>query len=171
MTGEPFSPEQHDRIERALTAAEEQSGLRFWVRVGTLGSDPRMDAESTLANLATSGRQGAVLVLVGPEERKLEVMTSPGAKRRISDQAAGFAVLTMTSSFAVGDLVGGIVNGLRQLADSAGRDPKGTQGQVTTGEPARRAEQPADGEGEALQHGPREVPGSQSAPGEVSAGR
>jgi hypothetical protein len=29
----------------------------------------------------------------------------------------------MTSSFASGDLVGGIVNGLRQLSDQAGRPP------------------------------------------------
>jgi hypothetical protein len=29
-------------------------------------------------------------------------------------------VLSMTNSFASGDLVGGIVNGLRQLSDQAG---------------------------------------------------
>ncbi len=33
-------------------------------------------------------------------------------------------VLTMTAAFAVGDLVGGIVNGLRQLSDAAGRGPE-----------------------------------------------
>ncbi|MDP9429273.1 MAG: DUF5130 domain-containing protein, partial [Actinomycetota bacterium] len=34
------------------------------------------------------------------------------------------AVLSMTNAFASGDLVGGIVNGLRQLSDQAGH-PRG----------------------------------------------
>ena len=130
--GEAFTREQRERIERAVSAAETQTGLRFWLRVGALGSDPRIDAESTLASMVGSGREGAVLVLVGPEERQLEIMTTPGAKRRISDQAAGLAALTMTSSFTVGDIVGGLINGLRQLADSASPDPEGTQGQPAT---------------------------------------
>jgi hypothetical protein len=36
-------------------------------------------------------------------------------------------VLSMTNSFASGDLVGGIVNGLRQLSDQAGH-PHRTRG-------------------------------------------
>ena len=38
-------------------------------------------------------------------------MTSPAARRRISDHAAGLAVLSMVSSFGVGDIVGGIIAG------------------------------------------------------------
>lgn len=227
--GEAFSREQRERIERAVAAAEAQTGFRFWVRVGALGADPRIDAETTLANLLPTGHDSGVLLLVGPEERQLEIMTSPAAKRRIPDQATGLAALTMTSSFRVGDLVGGIINGLRQLADSAGRDPSGTQGQVATGgsrlsgrsplpggsehtgdsadlsddpgsaggtrpgskspdaapgshdhhhhddnaeaAPSQRGEQPADSHGLELGQGPREVPGSHAAPGEISASR
>ena len=39
------------------------------------------------------------------------------------DRACALAVLSMTGSFAAGDLVGGIVNGLRQLSDQAGHPP------------------------------------------------
>ena len=223
--GEAFSRDQRERIERAVAAAEAQTGFRFWVRVGALGADPRIDAETTLANLLPTGHEGGVLLLVGPEERQLEIMMSPAAKRRIPGQATGLAALTMTSSFRVGDLVGGIINGLRQLADSAGRDPSGTQGQVATAgsrlsgrsplpqgsgdadetadpsedpgseggtrpgskspddaadyhddndpeaSPPQRGEQPADGQGLELGQGPREIPGSHAAPGEVSASR
>jgi len=122
--GEAFTREQHDRIERARRGAEAQTGMRFWVRVAEFEGNIKLEAEHLLANLIGSPRDPALLVLIAPGSRRLEVMTTQMARRRISDQAAGLAVLTMTSLFAVGDLVGGIVNGLRQLADAAGRGPE-----------------------------------------------
>jgi hypothetical protein len=119
--GEAFPRDQHERIERARRAAEGQTGMRFWVRVGEFDRDPKLEAEHLLANLAENTRDPAVLILVAPGTRVVEIMTTSAAKRRITDQAAGLVVLTMTSSFGVGDLVGGLVNGLRQLADAAGR--------------------------------------------------
>lgn len=118
--GEAFSRDQLERLRRARDAAERQTGVRFSIRVGAIDGDPKLVAEQALANLVASTRDEAVLLLVSPGDRIVHVMTTAGAKRRISDHAAGLAVLTMTSSFAVGDLVGGIVNGLRQLADAAG---------------------------------------------------
>jgi hypothetical protein len=64
-------------------------------------------------------------------------MTTQTAGRRITDHAAGLVVLSMTSAFAVGDLVGGIVNGLRQLSDAAGRPPVGPHGHL--GRPSGRS--------------------------------
>ena len=119
--GEAFTREQHERIERARRAAEGQTGIRFWLRVGEFDRDPRLEAEHLLTNLVDSTRDPAVLILVAPGTRVVEIMTTPAAKRRITDQAAGLVVLTMTSAFGVGDLVGGLVNALRQLADAAGR--------------------------------------------------
>jgi uncharacterized membrane protein YgcG len=134
-TGEPFTLDERDRLQRAVHSAQEQTGMRFSVRVGDVRADPAIEAERLLANLADGPRDPAVLLQVAPGERHVEVLTTAAARRRISDQAAGLAVLTMTSSFTVGDLVGGIVNGLRQLADSAGRTG-GTQGAPDEG--ARR---------------------------------
>jgi uncharacterized membrane protein len=61
-----------------------------------------------------------VLIAVSPGQRVVEVVTGAGAARRIPDRACALAVLSMTGSFAAGDLVGGIVNGLRQMSDQAG---------------------------------------------------
>ncbi|HEX4432307.1 MAG TPA: DUF5130 family protein [Frankiaceae bacterium] len=119
--GEAFTREQHERIERARRAAEGQTGMRFWLRVGEFDRDPKLEAEHLLANLVENPRDAAVLILVAPGTRVVEIMTTHSAKRRITDQAAGLVVLTMTSAFGVGDLVGGLVNALRQLADAAGR--------------------------------------------------
>jgi Domain of unknown function (DUF5130) len=119
-TGEAFSHEQMDRLNRAQQAAESQTGIRFRVRVGAVDGDVTVTAERLLANLLDGARDPAVLVLVSPGQRFVHIMTSAAARRRINDSAAGLAALTMRSSFALGDLVGGIINGLRQLADTAG---------------------------------------------------
>jgi uncharacterized membrane protein YgcG len=117
--GDGLKPEQRERIERARQSAEETTGMHFWVRIGPFAGDPRIETERLLTNLVDSNRDAGVLILLGPGERRLEVMTTPAAKRRLPDATVGLAVLTMTSSFGVGDLVGGLVNGLRQLADGA----------------------------------------------------
>jgi uncharacterized membrane protein YgcG len=118
--GDGLGPAQRERIEHARRSAEEASGLRFWVRIGPFAMDSRIEAERLLSNLVEDPHEAGVLILLGPEERRLEVMTTAAAKRRLPDSAVGLAVLTMTSSFGVGDLVGGLLNGLRQLSDSAG---------------------------------------------------
>jgi hypothetical protein len=119
-SGDGLNPEQRERIERARRSAEQSTGMRFWVRIGPFSGDPRLEAERLLTNLIEAPHDAGVLILLGPGERRLEVMTTAAAKRRLSDSAVGLAVLTMTSSFGVGDLVGGLLNGLRQLSDSAG---------------------------------------------------
>ncbi len=118
--GEAFTREQHERLERARRGAENETGMHFWLRVGEFDTDPRLESEHLLANLVATPRDDAVLILVAPGARRVEIMTTHSARRRISDQAAGLVVLTMTSSFSVGDLIGGIVNAFRQLADAAG---------------------------------------------------
>jgi hypothetical protein len=131
--GEAFTREQHERLERARRGAESQTGMRFWLRVGELDTDPRLEAEHLLANLVETTREAAVLLLVAPGARRVEIMTTQAARRRISDQAAGLVVLTMTSALGVGDLIGAIVNAFRQLSDAAGRVPDGGPGQPVDG--------------------------------------
>jgi hypothetical protein len=125
-SGDGLRPEQRERIERARVQAEQETGMRFFVRIGPFSMEPRIQAERLLTNLIDEPHEAAVLILLGPEERRLEVITTASAKRRLSDSAVGLAVLAMTSSFGVGDLVGGLMNGLRQLADSAGHSDAGT---------------------------------------------
>jgi hypothetical protein len=41
----------------------------------------------------------------------------------VPDRVAALAVLSMTSAFSGGDLAGGVVDGLRQMAEAAGKRP------------------------------------------------
>jgi hypothetical protein len=120
-SGEAFRQDQLDRLNRARLLAEQQTGIGFHVRVGAVSGDPAAVAERLLTDLVGAHPTGDhVLVLLSPGQRFVRIVTTPGARRRISDAAASLATLSMTSSFAVGDLVGGLVSGLRQLADAAG---------------------------------------------------
>jgi len=115
----PFKPSQLSRIDEALTLASRETGLLFSVYVGPLGGSPREAAEQLFGKLA--GRHPApVLVAVSPAERRMEIVTGGDSARRIPNRVAGLAALAMRASFSSGDLTGGIVSGLRQLADAAG---------------------------------------------------
>ena len=61
----------------------------------------------------------AVLIAVCPNQRVLEIVTGPRARRKLPDRDCKLAALSMTASFSGGDLAGGIVSGLAQLADHA----------------------------------------------------
>ena len=50
----------------------------------------------------------------------LHIVTGPESAKRLPNRACALAALAMRASFANGDLVGGIVTGLRMLADAAG---------------------------------------------------
>lgn len=115
----PFKQSQLTRIDEALTLASRETGLLFSVYVGPLGSEPRLVAEQLFSKLAAR-HQSPVLVAVSPAERRLEIVTGGESARRIPNRVAGLAALAMRASFSSGDLTGGIVNGLRQLADAAG---------------------------------------------------
>ena len=115
----PFKAAQLARIDEALTLASRETGLLFSVYVGDLGPASRATAEAMFATLA--GRHSApVLVAVSPGQRRLEIVTGGDSARRIPNRVAALAALAMRGSFANGDLTGGIVTGLRQLADAAG---------------------------------------------------
>jgi hypothetical protein len=115
----PFKPSQLARIDEALTLAAAETGLLFSVYVGPLGAHPRARAEALFDKLAVR-HPAPVLLALSPAERRLEIVTGGVSNRRIPNRAAALAALTMRASFTSGDLTGGIVGGLRQLADAAG---------------------------------------------------
>jgi hypothetical protein len=114
-----FSWHELARLDEALTMSSRETGLRFTLYIGELGKRTRIRAEELFAQ---SGHDLAdsVLLAVSPGQRVVELVTGSTAARRIPDRACALAVLSMTNNFAAGDLVGGIVNGLRQLSDQAG---------------------------------------------------
>jgi uncharacterized membrane protein YgcG len=142
-SGEAFRQDQLDRLNRARLLAEQQTGIGFHVRVGAVFGDPEAAADRLLTEIVGGRLAGDhVLVVVSPGQRFVRVVTTPTARRRISDAAASLATLSMTSSFAVGDLVGGLVSGLRQLADAAGRSGRPPGQPDPSGDPASPAAAP-----------------------------
>ncbi|MGY1603140.1 DUF5130 family protein [Geodermatophilus sp. SYSU D00815] len=115
-----FTWQELGRLDEALTMASRETGLRFTLYIGDLGKGTRLRAEELHA-ASGPDPSNSVLVAVSPGQRVIEVVTGATAARRLPDRACALAVLSMTTSFAGGDLVGGIVNGLRQMSDQAGR--------------------------------------------------
>jgi len=118
----PFSPRQLARLDEALTMSSRETGLHFSVYVGRLDEPTRQAAEALHSRLGEVAAQ-AVLIAVSPGQRVVHVVTGEIAFRRLPDRACALAVLSMEAAFSGGDLIGGIVNGLRMLSDQAGRLP------------------------------------------------
>ncbi len=96
-----------------------ETGLRFTLYIGDLGT-PTRAAPRSCTRCSGATPPSSVLIAVSPGQKVVEVVTGAAAARRLPDRACALAVLSMTTAFADGDLVGGIVNGLRQLSDQAG---------------------------------------------------
>ncbi len=116
----PFTTPQLLRLDEALRLADEGTGLVFSVYVGDLDEPVRGHAEKLHAQLARPDE--AVLIAVSPNQRVLEIVTGARARKRIPDRSAKLAALSMAAAFGGGNLAGGIVAGLAQLAEQAGRD-------------------------------------------------
>jgi hypothetical protein len=114
-----FTATQLTRLDEALTLSTSESGLRFSVYVGALDTPTRAHAEALFEKLSDD----AVLIAVAPTERALHIVTGPESSKRLPNRACALAALAMRASFSSGDLTGGLVNGLRMLADSAGSAP------------------------------------------------
>ncbi len=115
----PFSTRQLLRIDEALRLADQGTGLVFSVYVGGLDEPIREHAERLHRQLAEPDR--SVLIAVSPNQRQLEIVTGKYARKRIPDTYAKLAALSMVASFGGGDLAGGIIQGLDQLASHAGK--------------------------------------------------
>jgi uncharacterized membrane protein YgcG len=114
----PFTTRQLLRLDEALRVADKQTGLTFSVYIGDLEEPVREYAEKLHKRLDGAAR--AVLVAVSPNQRVLEIVTGNEARKRITDRDAKLAALSMAASFAGGDLAGGVLSGLDQLAAHAG---------------------------------------------------
>lgn len=119
---QPFTPLQLTRLDEALTMASRETGLRFGVYLGDLGDEPVVRVAELHSELEGSGE--AVLVAVSPGQRVVEVLSGAEARVRLPDRGAKLAVMSMLASFKEGDLLGGLLSGLRMLADQAGGRPR-----------------------------------------------
>jgi hypothetical protein len=115
----PFNTRQLLRLDEAMRVADRATGLTFSVYVGELDEPVRGHAEKLHGQLAEPDR--SVLVAVSPNQRMLEVITGSEARKRVPDRAVKLAALSMAAAFGGGDLAGGLVAGLAQLTDQAGK--------------------------------------------------
>jgi uncharacterized membrane protein YgcG len=116
----PFTDAQIREISRACATASAETGLHFSVYIGAVDADVRDHAERLHAALGPLAAR-AVLVAVAPGDRQLEIVTGRESARRLSDRACALAALSMTTAFSGGDLVGGVVTGLRMLSEATSR--------------------------------------------------
>jgi hypothetical protein len=119
--GDSFTPSQLEWIKRAVRNAETISGLAFSVFIGVSEEDSRAYAERL--HKALTDPDHSVLVMCDVEFRKLEIVTGIEARRVLSDLECRLAAAAMQTSFAGGDIVGGLTVGVQQLAEAA-RQPK-----------------------------------------------
>ncbi len=119
----PLTPYQLDRIDRAIRAGERTSGARFSVLVGPIGDDqnPRSYAVRVHARLEQPER--TVLIVVDPGARVLEIVTGSTVRRSLGDAECRLAAASMQSNFTGGDLSGGLMTGIQQLANAAYHAP------------------------------------------------
>jgi uncharacterized membrane protein YgcG len=106
-------------VDQAVRGAEKRTGLQFCVYLGPSEDDPRTHAENLFVQAGLHERP-SVLLLVAPDRRRVEVVTAPAIRDRLSDEACARAIEQMTPLFAGGKFVDGLVTGLRRLADEAG---------------------------------------------------
>ena len=115
--GDSFTPSQREWITRAVRNAETVSGLKFPVFVGVAEEDSSGYAERL--HKALSDPDHSVLVMCDPEFHKLEIVTGSEARRTLSDLECRLAAAAMQTSFAGGDIVGGLATGIQQLGEAA----------------------------------------------------
>ena len=120
--GDAFSGGQVHAIERAIEQAHAESGLNYSVFVGSPEGDLREEGRRLLTALGDDADE-AVVVVIDPAQRRLEILTGASAARHLDDRATALGAMSMTSSFAAGDLAGGIVAGLHTLSEHA-RHPR-----------------------------------------------
>ena len=120
--GDAFTQRQADQIRQALASARAETGLLFSVFIGSVEGEVRDHALQLHASLGDDAAI-AVLTFVEPEARRVEIVTGAVARRTLDDRAAALASLSMSTSFAGGDLAGGILNGIRMMTQSATKPP------------------------------------------------
>lgn len=116
----PFTFTELDRLSEALTMSSLESDINFSVFIGDLGADRRGAIAQRHRSFGAKAAN-TCLIAVSPNERAVEIGVGEIAAKRLDDRACNLAVASMVSSFQGGDLIGGLVNGLRLLSEQAGR--------------------------------------------------
>ncbi len=137
--GDAFNEHDLRSIGREIREISEKAEVLFSVLVADPdevpaaenGSDVRAFAERAHAAIGDMAKD-AVLILVAPNAHRVEIVMGTGLRGRLGDRDCALAALSMTSSFAGGDLSGGILQGVRMLGQRVGK-PQQTGSTVSPG--------------------------------------
>ncbi|UXA16485.1 DUF5130 domain-containing protein [Mycobacterium sp. SMC-4] len=107
-------------LDNALKFGSRAAKARFAVYIGDLGADTAATAREILARVPTP--DNAVLLAVSPNQRAIEVVYGSEVKGRGIEDAAPLGVSAAAASFKDGNLIDGLISGVRVL--SAGVSPR-----------------------------------------------
>jgi uncharacterized membrane protein YgcG len=122
-----ISKRQRRVVDLAVRGAEERTGLQFCIYLGPAQGDPREHAEALFVEARLHERP-AVLLLVAPDRKRVEIVTAPAVRERIPDEACAAVIKEITPAFAQGRLVDGLLTGVDLLAEKAGPSKGGPGG-------------------------------------------
>jgi uncharacterized membrane protein YgcG len=104
------------RVRQAVVRAENTTGLQFCVYLGGTGDeDPRALAERLFGDT-----HPAVLLVVAPDARRVEILTDPAARERIPDAACAAAIERMRPALRHRHFDRALVAAIDHLAEVAG---------------------------------------------------
>lgn len=115
--GTKLKASERTTIDETIRKAEHMSRVEFSVFVGQADGEPRAFATQLHNSLIAPSR--SIMIMVDPAQRALEIVTGGLVRRTLPDREVELAVAAMQSSFAAGDLVGGLRRGIQQLAEHA----------------------------------------------------
>jgi uncharacterized membrane protein YgcG len=95
------------------------TGLQFCVYLGPTKEEPRALAERLFLTAEAEGHP-AVLLVVAPDHRRVEILTAEWARERIPDVACETAIAHMKPMLQARRFDEALVEGIRHLAEVAG---------------------------------------------------
>ncbi|MDG4667795.1 DUF5130 domain-containing protein [Mycobacterium sp. 236(2023)] len=116
----PFPNKDLVILDNALKFGSRAAKARFAVYVGDLGADTAATAREILAKVPTP--DNAVLLAVSPDQKAIEVVYGAEVKGRGIEESAPLGVSAAAASFKEGNLIDGLISGVRVL--SAGVSPR-----------------------------------------------
>ena len=112
-----FDNPQRLAISNTIRTAELASRIEFSVFVGTSHGHPRAYATQLHNSLVAPAR--TIVIMVDPDARALEIVAGGWVRDRVSDADAQAVADEMAGIIAGGDLAGGIIHGIEELAQKA----------------------------------------------------
>jgi hypothetical protein len=116
----PFPIKDLVILDNALKFGSRAAKARFAVYIGDLGADTAATARVILAKVPTP--DNAVLLAVSPDQKAIEVVYGSQVRGRGIEEAAPLGVSAAAASFKEGNLIDGLISGVRVL--SAGVSPR-----------------------------------------------